>query len=308
MATILRQVALVSETPLVTFPDLAIVSAAIQKQVTRDLAPIWEVEATVDAFTQLDDIPPGYWPVIIVTTDPNADDSPTGGIHLDRTNQPFAVVEYMDHWSLVASHETLEMLVDPFGNRLLAGDSPMQGQGRVEFLVEVCDPSEASEFSYTSNGIVVSDFYTPHYFDPVRAPGVRYSFTDFIKTPRQVLKGGYLSWHEPVSDIWWQQTFFSGSDSKIDALGKLTEIGASLRAQIDKKTQKRSLKAMMRGKAKLSSAVREYSQKIVPSSKKKAMVWREHIEQLRSLSSDGDDPGPQPATKTRRRKGTAKDG
>jgi hypothetical protein len=53
----------------------------------------------------------------------------------------------------------------------------MADQGRVEFLVEVSDPSEAAQFGYTVNGIPVSDFYTPHYFDPVQANGVRYSQT-----------------------------------------------------------------------------------------------------------------------------------
>ena len=89
-----------------------------------------------------------------------------------------------DSWSLTALHEMLEMLADPFGNRLVPGQSPKPDQGRVEFLVEVCDPSEADEFGYTVNDILVSDFYTPHFFDPVKADGVRYSFTGAITEPR----------------------------------------------------------------------------------------------------------------------------
>ena len=57
------------------------------------------------------------------------------------------------------------MLVDPFGDKLKAGDSPKADQGRVLFLVEVSDPSEAKEFAYTVNGVLVSDFYTPSFFD-----------------------------------------------------------------------------------------------------------------------------------------------
>jgi hypothetical protein len=49
--------------------------------------------------------------------------------------------------------------------------------GRVEFLVEACDPSEAAEFGYTIDNLLVSDFYTPRYFDPVQSDSVRYSFT-----------------------------------------------------------------------------------------------------------------------------------
>ena len=59
------------------------------------------------------------------------------------------------------------MLADPFGNRLVAGDGPNPARpGRVEFLVEVCDPCEAPALGYTVNGIRVSDFYTPEYFSP----------------------------------------------------------------------------------------------------------------------------------------------
>jgi hypothetical protein len=66
------------------------------------------------------------------------------GIHEDRNGQPFASItasSVLDQWSLTASHEALEMLVDPWGNRLVAGDSPKSDQARVSFLVEVSDPS-----------------------------------------------------------------------------------------------------------------------------------------------------------------------
>jgi len=63
----------------------------------------------------------------------------------------------------------------------------------VQFLVEACDPSEATEFAYTANGILVSDFYSVRFFDPVAARGVRYSFTGAIRRPREVIRGGYLS-------------------------------------------------------------------------------------------------------------------
>jgi len=63
-----------------------------------------------------------------------ADVKGAAGVHLDRNGQPFALVEYgQGWWSLTASHETLEMLADPWGNRLIAGNSPKPDQGRVEF-------------------------------------------------------------------------------------------------------------------------------------------------------------------------------
>ena len=145
---------------------------------------------------KLEDVPTGYWTLLIKD---DIQTSGAAGIHEDNNGQPFALITAsadINEWSITASHEALEMLVDPFGNRLVAGDSPKPDQGRVSFLVEVSDPSEAPDFAYSSNGVRVSDFYTPNYFDPVRAAGVRYSDTGAITSPRQVLKGGYLSWQD----------------------------------------------------------------------------------------------------------------
>ncbi|HEV7799370.1 MAG TPA: hypothetical protein VGO73_14525 [Pyrinomonadaceae bacterium] len=233
---LIRQLALVSDTKKVSFSAVSRVGAALQKQATRDLASIWQVKATVDSFARLEDVPVGYWPIIITDDDLGS----AAGIHEDKQGQPFALVKFDNGWALTASHESCEMLVDPFGNRLMPGQSPMKDQGRVEFLVEVCDPSEDTPFAYRVNGIVVSDFYTPNYFDPVRTTGVRYSFTGAITAPRQVLKNGYLSWHDPVSDHWFQQTFFTGSKPAFRDIGKIdAQSSENLRAMLYKRTPER---------------------------------------------------------------------
>jgi hypothetical protein len=51
MAALIRQVALVSIDAQVPPATVMRISAALQKQATRDLGPLWEVSATVDAFT-----------------------------------------------------------------------------------------------------------------------------------------------------------------------------------------------------------------------------------------------------------------
>jgi len=172
------------------------VAAAIQKQVSRDFGPLWNVEATVDAFDKLEDVPVGYWHVLL------QDELPSGaaGVHKrDDDKHPFALVALTTNWPVFMSHEVLEMLVDPQGNLTRTGDSLKPDQGRVEYLIEVCDPCQASEFAYSVNSIMVSDFYTPQYFDPVKSNGVRYSFCGQVRGPREVLDGGYLSWFDPLS-------------------------------------------------------------------------------------------------------------
>jgi hypothetical protein len=281
---LLRQTALVSEVGDISASELAKVSAALQKQVMRDFAPIWEVQATVDAFPALEDVPLGYWPIII------RDDIGfnAAGIHLDKDGQPFSLVKFEAGWSLTASHEVLEMLADPFGDRLIAGPSLKPKQGRVEYLVEVCDPSEDIAFAYTVNGITVSDFYTPNFFDPVFASGVRYSFSGAIRQPREVLKGGYISWHEPVTDHWWQQTFF-GAKKQFRDLGIFAASNESVREMIDRRTRHRywtpqpskvSTKGAAGMTAVLAAEAGPLSATIQPTASK-AASWHKQIEALK---------------------------
>jgi hypothetical protein len=270
-------VALVSEVDGHDPGDVARVTAALQRQAIRDFRPIWDVEATVDSFPTLEDVPLGYWPMIV------RDDigfEGAAGIHLDKDGQPFALITMSDSWSLTASHELLEMLADPFGNRVIPGQSKKPGQKRVEFLVEVCDPSEAEEFAYTVNDILVSDFYTPRFFDPVKVNGVRYSFTGAITAPRTILRGGYISWHDPVSDHWWQQTWFGGPKPQFRDLGVFdaTAQGGSVRSWIDGHTEHPGIDTgLLPANPVLQQAV-EKGEGTAESASAKAAVWRSQIE------------------------------
>jgi hypothetical protein len=272
----IRQLALVSEVESVSPRWLTRVAGALQKQVMRDFNPIWGVQATVDAFASLDDVPLGYWPLIVVE-----DVKDAAGYHTDKNGQPFALIEYGRSWSLTASHECLEMLADPFGNRLMAGLSPMDGQGRVEFLVEVCDPPEDQANAYRVNNVLMSDFYTPHFFDPVAVSGVRYSFTGAITEPRQVLPGGYLSWHDPVSDHWFQETYFGGTIDFPD-LGVFQKDGRSIREIVDSLTpQTKRLSNLSEDDAALAEAVGAMSSSEAGTTSRSDQ-WRREIAALRT--------------------------
>src|SRR5205814_624236 len=135
MSKLLRHVALVPDDNIkgrLTAADVATVAAALQKQAVRDFGPLWGVSATVSAFANLEHVPLGYWPIIVGNEGQGG-----GGVHLDQNNQPYALVDLTTDWTVTASHECCEMLADPFGNRVVAGDSPNpKRRGRVEFLVE----------------------------------------------------------------------------------------------------------------------------------------------------------------------------
>ena len=299
MSALIKQVALVSVTSRIPASTVMQISAALQKQATRDLGPIWGIAATVDAFDKLGHVPIGTWPIIIGGNVPAG----AGGFHTDKNGQPLAIVrayEDLNVLSQVCSHELVEMLVDPFGNRFVPGDSPMPNQGRVNFLVEVADPSEAAEFGYSVNNLLMSDFYTPEYFDPVQSAGVRYSFTGNITEPRQVLQGGYLSWLDPISRHYFQRRLFPGEQEFAD-LGSIDNANLTPREFIDRKTDKFTSAAMKPGRKAAMMASNLTAETLDRDCVAQAEVWTELLtEAMGQAGSDGPKDAAAAATAIRR--------
>ncbi len=201
------RVALVPYEAEVKPTELLHVAAALQMQVARDLSPLWDVSAVVSPFLALGDVPPGFLPLVVVGT---ALPMNRAGFHLTTGGQPAALIEYCGDWSTSASHELIEMLCDPGGTttlpgsslgdqkksagatRIVKGDRTYQDQGFVKYLMEVCDPCEAS--TYKIDGVNVSDFVTPHYYNPPSTGIARYSFTGRVNGPLRLLGGGYITW------------------------------------------------------------------------------------------------------------------
>lgn len=243
MSILTANVALVSDSPSVSLSEVTPVAAALQKQATRDFGPLWEVHATVSAFDKLESVPVDYWPVILRD---DINEPGAAGYHTDDHGQPFSLVQVDNSWPLTASHETLEMLADPFGSRTIAGAPPPQlaqatgpvpNLSRVLYLVEVCDPCESDQFGYSVNGITVSDFITNHYYDPADAASVRYSFQGNIHNPHTVLEGGYVSFGNPVNNHWYQIIVENGQVGFRDLGVVQSKGGKSLRELVDQKVR-----------------------------------------------------------------------
>jgi hypothetical protein len=245
-------VALVSLTRDISTSNLLQVAAAVQKQVTRDLAPLWGIRANVDAFEKLADVPNDYHPVVLfgqpeellggleveigdVTTARMVEQFQTGriaGVHANAfTRQPFALIQAGDDWSVAVSHEVLEMLADPYGNRLIGARHPIDPDERVKYLVEICDPCQT--VGYTVNGWKMSDFYTPRYFDPVRNAAAFYSFTGAIEYPLHILGGGYVSWIDPRDSALYQLEGGSSAPRRLADITALARTSTPLRTVVD---------------------------------------------------------------------------
>lgn len=286
MSALTANVALVSDTPVVDSSQVSLAAAAINKQVARDFGPLWNVDATVSAFDKLEDVPVDYWPVIIRD---DINQPGAAGYHTDDNGQPFSLIQADDSWTLTSSHEVLEMLADPFGNRTIAGSppsnspDPVSGFDRVVYLVEVCDPCEDNQFAYTSNGVVVSDFITPHYYDPNDSGGAQYSFGGNIQAPHTVLEGGYVSFGNPVDNHWYQIIVTSGQ-MQVRDLGIIqSATGRSLREQVDLAVRKARQKEHYRTKpAMTKAAAAAVGSPLAKTSKARAKSLRNYVQKLKT--------------------------
>jgi hypothetical protein len=240
------------------------VAAALNIQVMRDLPQFWNVQATVTYLPHAARLPAGVWPVRLVHSLPPGE----GGVHMDQHNQPYAKVianPGTNEWTIDASHETLEMLVDPYGNRLqsstaiaISGNEVKDTTGQFNYLVEACDPCEADQFAYSIQGVAVSDFITPHFYDPVATAGTRYSFTGAIKSPRQLLQGGYISFINMETNEWEQILWVNPGKPTLNDLGPAPK-GQSLRVWVD--SEMTDYKKRTKFKRKLNSTLMKTTEK-----------------------------------------------
>ena len=187
----------------VSVDDLRPVAAALNEQASAHVGPIWGVAAEVSLIEDLQNVPTGMSPIIVVDQMPGK----MHGVHTMQQNVAFAMVLAAHGWGLAASHECIEMLIDPTGSATRSGRKMVvQGgvlqdiEGTVDYILEACDPVEDESYAYEINGVKVSDFYTPRYFDDAKTGGVRYTYRDQLSRPREVGRNGYLSWHDPVAD------------------------------------------------------------------------------------------------------------
>ncbi|HEU4726350.1 MAG TPA: hypothetical protein VFT22_00605, partial [Kofleriaceae bacterium] len=211
------------------------VAAALQRQVREHFGPVWQIDATVNPFVEWSSVPPDYARLIVV----DHLDSSALGVHAARDGQPYALVAAHGDWPLVASHELLELLADPAGSTTRPGPSPKQDGQTAEILVEVCDPCQGARWSYAIDGIPVSDFCTPAFYDggDGGAGGAGpWSYRGNVRGPHQILPGGYLIWRDPATQEWWRRDWL-GSEPTDYALGPMPPSVSFLRGHIDRITR-----------------------------------------------------------------------
>src|SRR3989442_14762285 len=114
-------------------------------------------------------------------------------------------IENHDLVSVSASHELVEMLVDPAINLMTTGPDRT-----TIYAYESADPVEA--LSFDVNGIQMSDFVYPSYFEDFRQPNsVQFDQVNQVTQPFQILQGGYQI---IFKDGRWSQVFGTKDETK----------------------------------------------------------------------------------------------
>jgi hypothetical protein len=223
------RIAVVNQSLTLSDHDAAAGVAALQKQVSEDFGPVWNVDATLEfaGKDRLKERLPDHWGLILV--DDQAQSEQLGYHHVTASGQPLAVVLVSSvpggqDWTHAASHELLEMLADPTAD-MAVYSRPNEATQRV-YAREVCDPCAAYEDGYVVAGMQVADFVFPSWFHTpggrVPAAGTtRYDERGLIEAPLQLRPGGYIGVLDPGTFSWSRLDSTSGTPTVIPATSRL---------------------------------------------------------------------------------------
>jgi len=213
-------IAILNRTTILDDVHVAPVVRALQVQVTRDFAPIWGRDADLVLVPRGAVPPVGAWQLVLADT---SDEAGALGYHdFTREGMPLGKVGVKTsmadggRWEVTASHEVLEILADPDIIRCVF----IQRSARSGLIVaqEICDAVEADPLGYDINGVPVSDFVTPEWFESGRPPGVPFSFRKNVAAPLTLARGGYISVFRVGRSAGWTQVTARSSEHLYDAL------------------------------------------------------------------------------------------
>jgi len=197
-----------AKTPLgVDFDKLI---AAMQQYVDKHVAPVWGTPAKLVKST---DFLKDAWAMVFL----DDADAPGALAYHDLTPSGLPLskvfvrttIDNGDLVSVSASHELVEMLVDPAINLMTTGPNP-----KLVYAYESADPVEDLNFKVT--GIPMSDFVYPAYFEVFHKPkSVKFDHLNKVKKPFEILSGGYQIIFENGK---WKQIF--ASEAKVKRFAK----------------------------------------------------------------------------------------
>jgi hypothetical protein len=185
-------------------PDAEVQAAlrAINRQIAEDFEPYWDLGATLrlEAKGRGANLAAKRRDAVIFLRDA------AGGFHTHTLRGlPYGVVfteigkltkqalPWLT-WTSALSHEALELVADPQLNTLVKGPHPAKHHAVFHYR-EVCDPVQS--LTYEIDGILVSNFVLPHYYN---AQGERGGRNDHLGSGVHAfrwIEGGYIGFWDP---------------------------------------------------------------------------------------------------------------
>jgi len=223
--------------------DFDALIAAMQVYVDKFVMPIWGTPAKLIKST---DFVKDAWAVVFL----DDADQPGALAYHDLTPEGLPLSKVFvrttlangDLVSVSTSHELVEMLVDPAINMMTTGPDP-----KTIYAYESADPVEA--LSFDVNGIAMSDFVYPSYFEVFHKPGsAKFDQLDKVQKPFQILAGGYQIIFKNGK---WSQVF--GSKTKARAFKKEDRRGHRSEERKGGKLQRTDLAKIRRAMSKAAS-------------------------------------------------------
>jgi hypothetical protein len=189
------RISVINESKLVAAAEVQAAAAALQRQVSEHFAPAWGVDAALSFVAAGTKSLPGSWWLVILD---DSDQAGALGYH-DLTDEAMPLGKVFVKtaqdagvkWTITASHELLELLADPAINLTVCAT---ENNNLVLYAYEICDPCQADEFGYAIDGVAVSDFLFPSWFETFHRSGVvPLDYGGRISVPFTLLPGGYAN-------------------------------------------------------------------------------------------------------------------
>jgi len=167
--------------------DFGKLIGTLQKFLDRCVVPVWGTPARLVRSTGF---VKGAWAMVFLDRadrknalahhDLTPDGLPISKIFVQR------ILRFGESVSVAASHELVEMLVDPANNLYSTGR-----KRKLLYAYEVADPVQG-EPRFKLNGIFMTNFVYPAYFEVFHKRGsTRFDYLKKVREPFQVLSGGY---------------------------------------------------------------------------------------------------------------------
>ena len=197
-----------SRHPGLTSELVARMTIALAKQAAEHVAPLWDIVPPALSFGETP--APGSAPLVIFDTAEQAgflgyhsvgpDGVPYGRVFIATIlGHGGTLIETANSVSVTLSHEWLEMLGDPACNEWCDANDGYT------YAEELCDAVEAQ--AYDIDGIMVSNFVTPLWFEPFANAAIgRFDYLSRLTAPFQLDRGGYAIRRPlnggPVENVW----------------------------------------------------------------------------------------------------------